>query len=100
MTQKKDVMRESLLKEALKFASRTYGIIHKATPAFMNNYNGFLIWDFQVYNELTFFNSETKDFISLYHSVLDEKMESMFYEFAEKYGIEENTFNQALLKHS
>lgn len=77
---------DDLVKEAIKKASRTYGIVYKSTPAVMNRYKGFLIWDYILYNELTFLNSETGDITSLYHSFSDRKMEERFNEFARKYG--------------
>ncbi len=79
-------MRQDILKEVLKIASRTYGFIHKSTPAIINDETGFLIWDYIIYNELTFLNSQTGKIISLYTSLLDEKMEKKYNEFAEKYG--------------
>ena len=79
-------LKETLVKEAIKLSSRTYGIIHKSTPAIMNGDKGFLIWDCIIYNELTFLNSETGEIVSLYHSFSDKKMESRFNEFARKYG--------------
>ena len=87
MSYRKYDIEEKLFEEALKIASRTYGTIYKATPASMSNNKGYLIWDFLIYNELTFLNAETGKILSLYHSVLDEKMEIMYYEFAEKYGL-------------
>ena len=77
---------EDLVKDAIKKASRTYGIVHKSTPAVMNGDKGFLIWDYILYNELTFLNSETGDITSLYHSFSDGKMEDRFNEFAKKYA--------------
>ena len=79
-------LKETLVKEAIKLSSRTYGIIHKSTPAIMNGDKGFLIWDCIIYNELTFLNSETGEIAPLYHSFSDKKMESRFNEFARKYG--------------
>lgn len=86
MSYRKYDAEEKILEEALKIASRKYGTIFKVTPASMSNNRGYLIWDFLIYNELTFLNAEKGKILSLYHSVLDEKMEIMYYEFAEKYG--------------
>jgi len=79
-------LKSELLKEAIKISSRTYGVVHKSTPAVMNGDKGFLIWDYIVWNELTFLNSETGAITSLYHSISDRKMEERFNEFARKYG--------------
>ena len=80
-------MSNQLLNEAIKIASRTYGVVHKSTPAVMNGYKGFLIWDYIIYNELTFLNSENGDITSLFHSFSDDKMNERFNEFARKYGV-------------
>lgn len=74
------------LSEAIRLASRTYGAVHKAVPAVISEEKGFLIWDYILFNELTFLNSETKEITSLFTSFSDEEMENRFNEFAMKYG--------------
>lgn len=85
--QEKNKAIDILVKEAIRIATRTYGIVHKSTPAIMNGCKGFIIWDYILYNELTFLNSETGEIVSLYHSLSDEKMEKRYQEFAHKYGV-------------
>lgn len=84
--QEKKEMIELLFNEVLRNSTRTYGKIHKFTPAVMNGRKGFLIWDYILYNELTFLNQDTDKFISIFHSFSDEEMEERFNEFAKKYG--------------
>lgn len=74
------------LSEAIRLASRTYGAVHKAVPVVINEEKGFLIWDYILFNELTFLNSETRELTSLFTSFSDEEMEKRFNEFAIKYG--------------
>jgi len=75
-----------LLKEALQIAVRTYGKVCKATPAVINGSKGFLIWDYILFNELTFLNQENGMIVSLFTSSSDEETEKRFNHFAEKYG--------------
>ena len=77
---------EVLLRESIQIAKRTYGVVHKSTPAIINEEQGFLIWDYIIYNELTFLNSNTGEITSLFHSLSDSKMEERYNEFAMKYG--------------
>jgi hypothetical protein len=83
------------LKETLKNSDRAYGVVHKATPAVMNDCKGWLIWDYILYNELTFKNDKTGSIVTLFHSLSDEEMDKRFNEFAEKYG-SSNSSNRIL----
>jgi hypothetical protein len=51
-----------------------YGAAHKSTPVTMNGEKGFLIWDYIVFNELTFLNHNTGKIVSLYTSFSDESV--------------------------
>lgn len=72
--------------EILDRAERTYGVIHDSIPAEINGEKGFLIWDYILYNELTFLNQGGK-ITSLYTSISDDKMKAKFDEYKEKYGL-------------
>lgn len=74
-------------KEILDRAERAYGAVHKSTPATMNDEQGFLIWDYIIFNELTFLNHNTGKIVSLFTSFSDSEMETKYNEFASKYGI-------------
>lgn len=78
---------ECLVTEAIKTTKRTYGVVHKSTPAVMNGDKGFLIWDYILYHELTFLNAETGNMKSLYLSFSNRKMEERYNELKVKYGI-------------
>jgi hypothetical protein len=75
-----------LLKEILDRAERTYGVVHKATPATMNGEQGYLIWDWILFNELTFYNPNTKTVVSLFTTFSDSEMKEEFEKCENKYG--------------
>lgn len=77
---------ETLVAEAIKITRRTYGVIHQSIPAVMNGHKGFLIWDYILYNELTFLNAENGEIKSLYHSFSNRKMEEKYNEFKVRFG--------------
>ncbi len=70
----------------IKKVKRTFGAVHKATPAVMNGNTGFLIWDYIVFNEITFLNDQTGTITSLFTSFSDEETDNRFDEFKSKYG--------------
>ena len=64
----------------------SYGFIHKRTEAVVNGKKGFLIWDYILYNEISF-QDEDGNIIPFYHSVDDALTEVEWYKLEEKYGI-------------
>ena len=40
--------------EVVQILTKTYGVIHKQIPAEIDGVQGFLIWDYILYNEITF----------------------------------------------
>jgi hypothetical protein len=73
--------------ELVKAASRTYGKVHKAWPARMNGTDGLLIWDYIVWNEITFKATESGDISSLFTSVSDTETEARFNELVQEFGV-------------
>lgn len=71
------------MKEVLK---GTYGFIHKRTPAKIKDKDGFLIWDYILWNEITF-KSDDGDIWSFFTSPSDKKTKAVWNELVQKYGI-------------
>ncbi|UUV17565.1 hypothetical protein NRK67_01665 [Fusobacteria bacterium ZRK30] len=74
------------IEKILDKVGRTYGAIHKTRPIIYGGIKGVLIWDYIVWNELTFLD-ENKKITSLKTSFSDEEMEKEFNYHLEKYGI-------------
>lgn len=66
---------------------KPFGFIEKTAPINFNGKNGLLVWDYVVWNELTFVDSETKTKTSLYTNISDKATKEQFDELVEKYGV-------------
>ena len=78
-----------LIKElipAVKEVSKMYGIVDRRTPAKINNVLGYLVWDYIIYNEITFEDMNGNQF-SFFTSISDEKTEREWDRLVKKYGI-------------
>lgn len=64
-----------------------YGFIHKRVPAIINGEKGFLIWDYILYNEITF-KSEQGEIWSFFTSASDKETQVVWEELEKKYGTE------------
>ncbi|BCG59717.1 hypothetical protein [Paenibacillus sp. URB8-2] len=82
----KEIIVGDTIKAIFDRLGRQHGIIHKSAPVIINGDKGFLIWDYILYNELTFVNGTTDKIITLFKSLSDKKMEEKFNEYIEKYG--------------
>lgn len=71
---------------AAKAISKTHGFIHKRAEAEINGIKGFLVWDFVIYNEITFDDTEG-NIISFFTSVSDGKTEAEWNRLVKKYGV-------------
>lgn len=71
---------------AAKVISKTHGFIHKRAEAEINGIRGFLVWDFVIYNEITFDDAEG-NIMSFFTSVSDDKTEAEWNRLVEKYGV-------------
>ena len=72
--------------EAAREIKKIYGLIHKRATAEINGKKGFLIWDFIIYNEITF-QDEDEKIISFFSSMSDEDTETVWNELVKKYGV-------------
>jgi len=64
-----------------------FGIVHKTAPIMINDEKGLLVWDYVIWNELTFVDQATKSKQSLFNSVSDNKTQEEFDRLVSKYGI-------------
>lgn len=64
-----------------------YGIIQKHAFIRYKGKEGRLVWDYIIFNELTFEDSETGEQHSLGLSISDKKTEEIFNELVSRYGI-------------
>lgn len=67
--------------------SKPFGIVHDAAPIKLNGKYGLLVWDYVIWNELTFVDEETKEKRSLFNNMSDEATKAKFAEYVLKYGI-------------
>ncbi|MBE6911095.1 MAG: hypothetical protein E7473_01080 [Ruminococcaceae bacterium] len=65
-----------------------YGFIHKTASINFKGKKGRLVWDYILWNELTFEDLETGLKYSLGQSASDKKTEQMFNQLVELYGEE------------
>ena len=66
--------------------SKIHGFIHKKTEAAINGIRGFLVWDFVVYNEITFDDAEG-NIMPFFTSISDDKTEAEWNRLVKKYGV-------------
>jgi hypothetical protein len=69
------------LNELLPDLSRSFGFIEDSKAITLNGRPGFIIWDWIVWNELTFVTDDGKVFQSLYTSLSDRKTRAKFDEY-------------------
>ncbi|MGL5750939.1 MAG: hypothetical protein ACRCXT_10460 [Paraclostridium sp.] len=74
------------VKELLNYVSKQFGVIVDTQPVVINGDKGFLIWDYVLFNEITFVNSQTKDYTSMFTSWSDDKTKVKFNELVNRYG--------------
>lgn len=77
-----------LVKGAIPLAkevTKMYGVVHRRTTAEINGVKGFLIWDFMVYNEITF-QDMNGNIYSCFNSFSDIKTEEEWDRLVNKYG--------------
>ncbi len=67
--------------------SRAFGFIHKQAPVEINGVKGLLIWDYILWNEITFQDMEQKNIISLFTGFNDVDTEDRWNELIEEYSI-------------
>ena len=74
-----------ILKDMAKIEEVTYGFIHKRAEAKIGDKKGFLIWDYILYNEITF-KSEDGEIIKFFSSFSDKDTEEEWDRLVKKYG--------------
>lgn len=79
---------QQLIPEAKKI-SKAHGFVHKRAEAEINGIRGFLVWDFIVYNEITFDDIEG-NIMSFFTSTSDDKTEVEWNRLVRKYGVNTN----------
>lgn len=82
------IIREAIpvAKLAIREASKLHGFIHKTTEAEIGGIRGRLVWDYIVYNELTFDDAEG-NIISLFTSISDDETKAEWNRLVDEYGI-------------
>ena len=76
---------QQLIPEAKKI-SKAHGFVHKRAEAEINGIRGFLVWDFIVYNEITFDDAEG-NIMSFFTATSDDKTEVEWNRLVRKYGV-------------
>ena len=66
--------------------SKIHGFIHKKPEAEINGIRGFLVWDFIVYNEITFDDAEG-NIMPFFTSISDDETEAEWDRLVKKYGV-------------
>lgn len=69
-----------------KLVSKNHGIVHKRAEAEINGIRGFLVWDFVVWNEITFDDMEGH-IMSFFNSISDDETEAEWNQLVKKYGV-------------
>ena len=76
---------QQLIPEAKKI-SKAHGFVHKRAEAEINGIRGFLVWEFIVYNEITFDDAEG-NIMSFFASMSDNETEAEWNRLVKKYGV-------------
>lgn len=80
-----DELREKLL---LNF-DKNYGEIKRFEPIKLDRKFGYLIWDFNGFNEITFVDENAEDYLSMFASINIRETDSCFKSIFERYKINE-----------
>ena len=70
----------------IREASKLHGFIHKTTEAEIGGIRGRLVWDYIVYNEITFDDAEG-NIISLFTSISDKETKAEWNRLVDEFGI-------------
>lgn len=74
------------LEKVLSMVGKNFGVIHRSEAITMNGVEGYLIWDYVIYNELTFVNGKTGEHTSLFTSFSDRETAQRFDEYVSKHS--------------
>ncbi len=82
-----------LLEKLLERVTKTFGDIHRSEAITKNGAEGYLIWDYMSFNELTFVDAQTGAHTSLFTSSSDADTKRRFEEYARKYSNKRETMD-------
>lgn len=78
----------TMVKDLLDRAERGQGIVHMANPARVGSNEGFIVWDYLIYNEVYFIANDPKMRIqSFVRTASDATAQQAFDEQVNRYGI-------------
>lgn len=72
--------------DAGKILSKKHGFIVNRVPAIIDGKKGDLVWDYLIWNEITF-DTEDGQITSHFNSISDEETEKKWNELVLKYGV-------------
>ena len=67
--------------------NKPFGIVYDTAPICYGGELGLLVWDYIIWNELTFVDQKTKSKQSLFNDFSDKRTREKFDELVSKYGI-------------
>lgn len=73
--------------EWLKNIDDGFCFIERREPVIYDGIPGALVWDYAIYNEITFVEKETGKKHRLYTNIKDDETRQKYEEYIEKYGI-------------
>lgn len=75
-----------IIEGLFEILKKVHGIVYKRTAAEINGVKGSLVWDYIIWNEITFDDMEG-NIISLFSSASDRDTEKVWEELLKKYGV-------------
>jgi len=72
-------------KDIIDGVKTTYGPIYRRTEAEVDGKKGWLIWDYMLFNEITF-QDEDGNIMSFFNSISDKQTEAEWDKLVQKYG--------------
>ena len=88
-----ELIREVLPVVIKKLGKPVYGIVHKREEVEINGVKGFLVWDYIIWNEITFEDMDG-NYFSFLTSASDEKTEETWNELVAKYRVCDEHYNE------
>lgn len=73
--------------ELIKTLCPTFGFIHKTEPIKYGEKLGFLVWDYILYNEITFISIDKKIIQRLFNSTSDKETEKEFNKLVKQFKL-------------
>ena len=76
--------------DLINYISKQFGVIVDTQPVRINGEDGFLVWDYILFNEITFVNSRTKQYTSMYTSFSDNQTRAKYNQLLSKFSPQES----------